>query len=253
LPGDYRVEVSGTGIETAESGIIHIEDGKVFLSELVAVRRTEGSGKVNGAAGSVVKVEDLNVPKKAADELARGNSEMQHKNWEKAADHFKKAVSIDPQYCSAYYNLSVAYFQLKQTDKQRDALQKALNGDNHFVPALVGLAHIDFADHKLPETRDLLNKAVSDDPTDVDALALLVRVDFMQGKYQEAIADVQKVHELPHAGYATVHYTAAAAYQRLNKIPEMIEELKIYLKEDPASPTAGYVRKTIADLQSQPQ
>jgi hypothetical protein len=253
LPGDYSVEVSGQGVETADSGNFHIENGRVFMSKLVVVHKREENNAGNTPTGGSVDVHELNVPKSAAEELARGDSEMQRRNWKKAADHFKKAVSIDPHYSSAYYNLSVAYLQLKQPDKQRDALQKALDNDNHFVPALVSLAHIDFADHKLPEARDLLNKAISADPTDVDALALLVRVDFMQGQYQETIACEQKVHNLPHAGYATVHYTAAAAYQRLNKIPEMIDELKIYLKEDPTSPSAGYVRKTIADLRNQPQ
>ena len=67
----------------------------------------------------------------------------------------------------------------------------------------------------------------------------------MEGKYEETISDAQKVHSLPHKAYATVHYTAAAAYQQLNRIPEMINELKTYLKEDPTSSNASYVRQTI--------
>lgn len=248
-PGDYSVKVSGEGIETTDSGNFRIESGRVFMSELVAVRRKPGNdADASGATASTVSVRDLNVPAKALEEFTNGDSEMQHKHWKKAANDFKKAVSSYPQYSAAYYNLSVAYYQLGQKDRQREALWACLKINNRFAPALVSLAHIDFADHKLPETRDLLDKAITADRTNVDALALRVRVDFVQGKYQETIADAQTVHSLPHEGYATVHYTAAAAYQRLNNIPAMIDQLKIYLKEDPDSGSADYVRKTIAAL-----
>jgi tetratricopeptide (TPR) repeat protein len=251
LPGDYRIEVSGEGIETTDSGNVHIENGRVFMSQTVVVRQIAGNAATPG--GNSVNVHALDVPKDAAEELARGDKEMQRKNWKKAAGHFRKAVSIYPQYSSAYYNLSIAYFQLKQPENERAALQQALKIDAHFVPALVSLAHEEFADHKFPETMDLLNRAISADPTNVDALALRVRVDFMQGKYEETIADAQRVHSLPHQGYATVHYSAAAAYQHLNRIPEMIEQLKLFLKEDPTSPNVDYVRKTISDLENQRQ
>ena len=251
-PGEYSVKVSGEGIETTDSGNFRIESGRVFMSELVVVRSKPGNDTATaGAAGSTVSVGDLNVPAKALEEFANGDAEIQRKHWKKAANDFKKAVSIYPQYSAGYYNLSVAYYRLGQNDKQREALQACLKINGHFAPALVSLAHIDFADHKLPETGDLLDKAITADPTNVDALALRVRVDFMQGKYKETVADAQTVHNLRHEGYATVHYTAAAAYQRLNNIPAMIDQLKIYLKEYPGSRSADYVRKTIAALDNQ--
>lgn len=250
VPGDYSVEVSGDGVETTNSGNIHIESGRVFLSQLVVVHPSANAAAAS--AGKSVNVRDLSIPRTALEELARGDTEMQHSHWKKAAGHFQKAASIYPNYSSAYYNLSVAYSRLQQTDQQRDALQKALNVDGRFVPALVSLAHLEFADHKLTETRALLDKATAADPTNVDALALLVRVDFLQKQYQQTIDDANKVHSLPHQGYATVHYTAAAAYQQLNRIPEMIAELKIYLNEDPTSPSAAYVRHTIASLEIPP-
>jgi Tfp pilus assembly protein PilF len=252
-PGDYRVEVSGDGVETAQSGIIHIEDGRVFESQLVSIRKKgePNSDASRGVLGNTVTVAELNVPKEASQELARGYAEMQKSNWRRAAEHFNKAISIYPQYASAYYNLSAAYFRLGKSDTQRDALRKALKVNDSFVPALVSLAHLEVADHKPEQARALLDKAVSTDPTNVEALALRVRVAFLQGQDQQAIADAQKVHGMPHQDYATVHYTAAAAFQRLNRIPEMLTELQTFLQEDPKNPRADYVRQTIAELQGQ--
>ncbi len=241
-PGDYQVVITGEGIETTHGQVFRVDSTHVFVNQFIAVRALETD---NTGAGNSVNVHELNVPAEASQELARGDEEMKRKHWKQAADHYSKAVTIYPQYSVGYYDLSVAYYQLKQPDEQRDALQKALNIDDHFAPALVSLAHMEFADHKLPETRALLDRAVAADPADVEALALRVRVDFMEGKYEETISDAQKVHSLPHKAYATVHYTAAAAYQQLNRIPEMINELKTYLKEDPTSSNASYVRQTI--------
>ena len=252
-PGDYRVEISGDGIETTQSDIIHIEDGRVFESQAVAVRKIVGpnSGAPNGALGNTVTVAELNVPKEASQELVRGDTDMQHNSWKKAAEHFNKAVSIYPQYASGYYNLSVAYSRLGKSDAQRDALQKVLKINENFVPALVSPAHLEVADHKPDHARTLSDKAVSADPTNVEAPALRVRVDFLQGQDQQAIADAQKVHDMPHSGYATAHYTAAASYQRLNRIPEMLAQLQLFLQEDPKNPHADYVRQTIAELRGQ--
>ena len=250
LPGDYRVEMSGPGIEPKQSEIIHIQDGQVFLSQTIAVRKgADPNSETNSAVGDTVTVSELSVPKQASQELARGDAEMQHSNWKKAADHFNKAVSIYPQYASAYYNLSVAYFHLDKPDGQREALQNALKINDSLVPALVSLAHLDVADHKPEQARQLLDKALTASPTNVEALALRARVDFMLGLDQQAIDDAQKVHSLPHPGYATVHYTAAAAYQHMNQIPQTIAQLQLLLQEDPKNPRADYIRQTIVELQ----
>jgi Tfp pilus assembly protein PilF len=250
LPGDYRVQISGPGIEPKQSDIIHIQDGQVFISETIAVRKAADSNpESNSAAGGTVTVSELDVPKQASRELDRGNTEIQHNNWQKAADHFSKAISIYPQYASAFYNLSVAYSHLEKPDAQREALQNALKINDTLVPALVSLAHLDVADHKSEQAKQLLDKAVSASPTNVEALALRVRVDFMLGQDQQVIDDAQKVHGLPHAGYATVHYTAAAAYQHMNQIPQTIAQLQLLLQEDPKNPRADYIRQTIAELQ----
>ena len=253
ISGDYRVEVSGEGIETTQSNVIHIENGRVFESHMVAVRRSGEAGPSDskGGLGNMVSVEELNVPKEASRELARGDAEMQHNNWKKAVEHFNKAASIYPQYASAYYNLSAAYLRLGKSDAQREALQRALKVNEKFVPALVSLAHLELADHKPEQARPLLDTAITADPTNVEALALRVRVAFLEGQDQQAIADAQKVHGMLHPGYATVHYTAAAAFQRMNRIPEMLAQLQLFLQEDPNNQQADYVRKTIAEMQGQ--
>ena len=76
-PGDYQAVVSGAGIETTNSGDIHIENGKVFQDQFVVVRRRIE----NASAENSVDVHDLDVPQKTKDERPRGDAEMRHRNW----------------------------------------------------------------------------------------------------------------------------------------------------------------------------
>lgn len=78
--GDYRVEVSGAGIVTTKSDIIHIEDGHVFESQAISVRRADSSSALPRGLSNTVTVVELNVPQEASQELTRGASEMQRNN-----------------------------------------------------------------------------------------------------------------------------------------------------------------------------
>jgi Flp pilus assembly protein TadD len=246
-PGNYHVRVSGPGIKTTESDTVVVQGTTVFESVTVVVQEAEQGS----AGGPSVAAVDLNVPKEAAKEYDRGNQEMAHKNWNKAIDHFNKAITIYPQYSSAYNNLAACYEQLGKKDQQREALQKAISANDHCVPAMVNLAYLAVDDHNLPEAVILLNKAAAADPNYVEALVLQARVDFMQGRYDDAISEARKVHSLPHQRFAIVHYTAAGALERENRLPEAIAELQLYLKEEPSGPRSDSIRKTIAAFQKQ--
>ena len=249
-PGDYRVSVSGQGIQTTESGTIQVEDGSVFQSAFVTVHRSdEGNSSEGRAMGAAVAVSDLNVPKKAAEEFDHGNVELDHQNWGKAVEHYAKATSIYPKYSAALYAEAVAYSRLNQTDNQKKALESAIAANDHCVPALINLAKIDVAEKKNAQAGGLLGKATLADPENTEALALLVRVDFLLGRYEQSVADAKKVHGMSHEMYPWVHYTAASAYEHLGKIPESVTELKLYLEEDPQSPRADAVRQTILAME----
>jgi len=253
-PGEYRVIISGQGMQTEESATVRIGQDTAFQNASITVRIPDDARPTEVHPMSpAVSVSDLNVPKKASSEFERGNAEMDNRNWGKALDHFTKAVSIYPKYSGALYAEAVVYNRLSQPDKQRDALQLAINANDHCVPALIGLAKMDVAGKKNMEASDLLYKAVLAEPANVESLAMLSRVDFFLGQYERSIADVQRAHAMPHQQFAWIHYTAASAYERLGNVSASIAQLKIYLDEDPQSPRADSVRQAIAAMESRIQ
>jgi hypothetical protein len=252
--GNYYIRVSGDGIETTDSDPVVLENGRIFISARVSVKKLEDTKPAANHPGAPsVAVADLNVPPKAAKELDSAHADMAQENWDQALEHLNKAVAIYPQYSSAYNDLGVCYGRLGQRERQREALQKAVSVNERCVPALVNLAHMDVVDHKLPDADLLLKKAVTADPTNVDALSLEAEVDFRQGLYDLAIAAAHRVHGLPHEHFAIVHYTAASALLQENRIPDAIAELQVFLQEEPTGPRADAVRKAMESLEQQPR
>ena len=58
---------------------------------------------------------------------------------------------------------------------------------------------------------------------------------------------------MPHQNFAVVHYIAARAYERENRVPDAILELQIFLKEEPTGPRADQVRAELTRLQHSPR
>jgi hypothetical protein len=254
-PGEYTVAITGDNIKPAESETFTVENGRVLQNVMVTIHpaeKSEDGGGLRSSASSITAAE-LNVPKKAAKEFERASQEMAEQNWDKGVQHLEKATAIYPQYASAYNDLAVCYGALGQTEKQREALVSAISVNDHFVPALVNLAHMEMKANHLSAAVTLLNKAATADPTRVEALSLLAQVEFMQGRYDAAIADARKVHQLPHQQFAVVHYTAASAFEKENRIPDAIAELQIFLQEEPQGARSDVVRKVLATMQGEVQ
>jgi len=253
-PDMYAVEVSGEGVDTVTSRSFVVEDLNAFQSVPIVVRKAgeDGENRATLPASAVATV-DLNVPKKATQEYDRANEEMAHQNWKKAVEHFNKAVAIYPEFSSAYNNLAVSYSKLGQTQQERDALKKAIASNDHNVPALVNTARFAVADRNFAEAANLLNKAAVAEPMNVEVLALMVRVEFLQGRYEEAVAEARRIHEMPHQKYAMVHYTAASALERQNRFSDAAVELKLFLQEEPEGPQAEKARKALAAFLNEPR
>ncbi len=245
-PGQYQIVVSGNGFETASSGAIDVNDWNIFQSATVVIKPLASN---NAQGQSTIEATDLNVPPKAAKEYNRGNEEMSRKQWEKAVEHFNKAIEIYPQFSAAYNNLAVVFGQLGQRERQRETLQKLLGFNDRCVPALVNLSDLEMEDRNYSAVGPLLDKALKLDPTNVEALFYLAQLDLVQGQYDLAEATAHKVHGLQHKNFSTVHFTAASAYEHQGRTNEAIMELQTFLQESPQGPNAEAARKAIAGLQ----
>ncbi len=56
---------------------------------------------------------------------------------------------------------------------------------------------------------------------------------------------------MPHQNFAVVHYVAARALERENRLQDAFAELQIFLTEEPSGPRADHVREEIAQIKNQ--
>jgi len=249
--GTYYVRVSGEGIEDTESEAIDVDARKATQSVFVRVRPASNAEK-NGAAGvPTVSAGNLRIPAKASKEFDKATELMSKQEWQKAIERLNKALAIYPDYAQAYNNLGVAYARLGNSEKEREALQKAVAANDHFAPAFVNLGQMELRLHNFNAAQGDLEKASSVDPSDARTLVLLAQAELLNGRFQEVIATAQKVHSMSHASFARIHYIAARAFEKLNRLPDAVTELKLFLHEESAGPLTAAANQELAVIQKE--
>jgi len=247
--GDYHVVVSGEGIQLTESAVFEVDSRQVTQSQYVSVRSVDAASSGPGKASPApVSAADLNAPPKARKEFEKANEAIAGHEWSKAVELFKKAISIYPQYVSAYNNLAVSYAKMNDVVHEQQALEKAVGLDDHYAPACHNLAKVYLQERDFPRAEDLLQKALSADPNNGENLALLADTQYMERRYDAAIATAQKVHTLP-SHPPVAHYIAAMAYEQQNNNGQALAEFQTFLKEEPTGPRADRVRSDLGKLQ----
>ncbi len=137
--GNYHVEVSGVGIQTTISETFEVDSRKMTQTEYVTVNKEveDTTEKPLSTRSTMISAADLNVPEKARKEVDKANEAMEQHEWKKALEHLNKAITIAPQYATAYNNLGVLYDKMNDIPREEEALQKAVSVDGHFAPALL--------------------------------------------------------------------------------------------------------------------
>jgi len=249
--GDYHVVVTGEGIQETDSGIFEVDGRKGSQSISIPVKRTGEGGHTAKPGGPSVSVKQLKIPSDAKSKYDEASQLMATGDWAGAIGRLNQAIAIYPAYAEAYNNLAAAQVRLGNRGEARQALQKAISVDDHFVPSLVNLAHMEETDQHYQSAETLLTKAVAINPPGVDTLTLLCRIQFLDKHYDAAIGTAHRVHAMPHASYAIVHYIAARAYQRENRSSDAIAEFKTMLQEEPSGGRADAVRKELSTRENE--
>ena len=59
----------------------------------------------------------MRIPSEAQKAFHKGMDAWEHRDFQKAAEYFEKAIAIYPAYDTAYNNLGVMYYQTNQMEK----------------------------------------------------------------------------------------------------------------------------------------
>ncbi len=246
--GTYRVKASGTEMEDSTSDAFYINENEGSHFEVVRVRLRPANGAGAGNPGQPVSAGELNVPDKARKELEKGNEAMQRERLDEAQQRFKKAITLYPQYASAYNNLGVLYMKAGDQKAGREAFEKAVSLNQQYPRAYINLARLFIAENNFREAENLLKKSLALEPTNPESLTLLARAQLTLGKLEEALQNARKVHSVPHPQEAVAHIIAARVLQSRHQQDEALAEYEQYLKESPDGPTSAKVRETLLQM-----
>ena len=268
--GGYTVKVSGEGIQKdASESVDVVPCPMVQCTRTVFLRtkatesassgtETQGSGKKGSGTQSAAKAPstaitsaaELRVPQSARKAFDEGMTAWQKRDYQQAADKFEKAVADYPQYDTAYNNLGVMYAHLGQNDKSMAAFKRAVALNDKNADADRNLARLLIRQKDYPQAEDLLKKALAVQAPDATTLTMLAITEIQDGKPDEALKDAQKVHALPHDGYAVVHYIAGEVLEEKHQTTEAVTEYNLYLKEAPNGAEAPLVKSALEKLSS---
>lgn len=250
--GTYHMVVSGEGIQDTDSGLFEVDSRKVSQYLYITVKPAKAATETQNSPGApTVAAIDLNIPNKARKEFDKASDAIAKQDWSKAQEHLGKALAIYPPYADAYNNLGVVYARTGNRVQEREALQKAISLNDHFAPAFVNLGKMAIVDHNFPEAETFLSKAAAIEPNNPQTLVLLANVELMNQHFDDAIANCHKVHSMQHGSQSLVHYIAARALERENRLAEAMEELRTFLAEEPPGARADAARKEMAAVENQ--
>jgi tetratricopeptide (TPR) repeat protein len=251
IAGGYELRASGTPIEGTSVERFRVEDMDKSKTVYIQVKpRSDASSStaVKSNAPPITSAAELRIPVDAKKAFHKGMDAWEHNEYPKAAEQFEKAVSIYPQYDTAYNNLGVMYYQMNQTDKARAAFEKSVALNDKNADADRNLARILIHDGNLARAEELLKNSLVVEPLNPVTLTLLCVADIQTGDYDGALATARKTHQLPHEGYALVHYVAGQALEHEGQPQNAYAEYETYLHESPNGPEASQVRTALARL-----
>jgi tetratricopeptide (TPR) repeat protein len=140
---------------------------------------------------------------------------------ERAVFFFNKALTQDPNYVLAHYDLAAAYRDMGEIDKAIAEYEKVLRINPHFPEALTNLGGHYFRSGSIPEAVKLFKDAIRVFPNFVQALSNLGAALNKLGKPDEAVPHLEKTLRLDPA-FAMAHYNLGNAYFAQNRLDQAL-------------------------------
>ena len=186
---------------------------------------------------------------------------MKYKEWEKAADSFRKRIQIDTSAVGSAINLALCLIQLEKYEDAIAVLKNAINQNPKYAPAYVnlGFCYYQMKDYesgkkqfelaiKVIDTAEVKYRIELADSYRMIAIANMMEKvidpEKSRKKWEDAIVTLKKSLKFKD-DMAQTHLLIGQCNQNLNKIDEAIKEYKRTLELDPKNKEA---KKYLEDL-----
>jgi tetratricopeptide (TPR) repeat protein len=249
--GTYHVIASGHNFPDTDSGDIAMDSTQPPIYEVKVNRTRDPLNTRDVGMALMISTPELATPPRARKEFAKASELLAKQDFTHAIERFNKAIAIYPDYAGAYNSLGVIYSRLGDNTQAAAAFRKAIDINDRFALAYMNLGLLNLAQGDFPNAESVLNKASVFDPANITTLTALSYAEFMDHNLGEAIVASQRAHALP-GEHSFVHQVAARAYEQKHEVGSAIEELELFLKEEPTGSQADIARKELTAVRAIP-
>jgi len=202
-----------------------------------------GTGKA-----SVLNAALAGVPEKARKLYELGLEQARADDAAKAAQSFKDAVSLYPNFPLALNELGVQYLKLHQINKAVDALKEACKLNPEAFPSKLNLGIALLEAKQFKHAEEQLREALKRNNSAATAHMYLGIALVQQSKYEDAEKELLVATEANASQLSMANKYLGGLYWRKQDYPRAVEQLEKYLLLTPNAPDAERVRGTIKDL-----
>ncbi len=240
--GEIRISVAGfhpiSLITAGRTNQIGLNDlGTITLQRIAKV---EGSflSAISGAA-----------PKKARKEYAKALKLNKKRKVDEAESRLLSAVEIYPEYATAWNGLGQIYLGKNQLEKASDAYSRAVKADPKYTVPYLNLIKIHIAKGRNQEALEISEGLLKLDNTLGIAHYFQAIAHYSLTQYGEAEQAIRKALKSLHTPPTMSHLLLGDLLARKGTFVEAAEELRLFLKAAPNSPSSAQARDLLAQLE----
>jgi tetratricopeptide (TPR) repeat protein len=230
------------------SQVVQLSGRRVLDNPDVGTILMKRLGNVEGVTMSITSMQ---APKDAKKAWEKGANALKKEKLDEAERELQKAVSIYPEYASAWQDLGYVYERREKFDDARTAYENALKADAKFVKPYIHLAGIAAREEKWQEVADTTDRVLRLNPFDYpgayfyNAVANLnlQNLDAAERSAREGLKH-DELHRLP-----KLEHVLGIVLAQKNDLSGAAEHMKAYLKFAPNARDADFVRNQLAEVE----
>jgi len=185
---------------------------------------------------SVVSVQELAMPNKAARAFEKGTRLLLKGDPEASLPYFRAVIDLAPSSYRSYHNLGLALFRLGQLDAAAQDFQKSIDLTNGgFAPSLFGLSMILYQRSDFLHAESLIQRGLLVAPGSGVGKYCLGLVQFSLGRSSDAEHSAREALQLD-PSEIDAYVLLAWIHERQNNPSAVLSDAEAYLKLDPNGP-----------------
>lgn len=207
--------------------------------------------RLGNVEGVTMSITSLQAPKEAKKAYEKGVNALKKEKLDDAERELYKAVTLYPQYASAWQDLGFVYERKDKLEDARSAYEKALKADAKFVKPYIQLAGLYAREQKWKEVVDATDRVLRLNPYDYpgayfyNAVANLnlQNLDAAEKSAREGLKQ-DELHRIP-----KLEHVLGVVLAQKNDLNGASEHMTAYLKFAPNAKDADFVRNQLSEIE----